>query len=218
MKQHYDILIATPGKSLEAGYVKSLMDTTQELAIRGISYKWLNSYSSLVHNAREITITGDDNLNPNDSGPLHDSVTYGKVFWIDSDITWKPEDFIKLYESEHDIIAGAYLLHNGETSTVHTKQYPSGIPKDVLSRMKAVSEAEAIGFGFVAVKSGVFEKIERPWFGLLPQAIQNSKGQQLILSLGEDISWCIKAKHSGFNIYFDPLVKVGHIKSKELSW
>jgi hypothetical protein len=218
MKQHYDILIATPGRSLEAGYVKSLMDTIQELVSRGISYKWLNSYSSLVHNARETTITGDDNLNPNDSGPLHDSVTYGKVFWIDSDITWKPEDFIKLYESEHDIIAGAYLLYNGETSTVHTKQYPSGIPKDVLSRMKAVSEAEAIGFGFVAVKSGVFEKIERPWFGLLPQAIQNSKGQQLILSLGEDISWCIKAKHSGFNIYFDPSVKVGHIKSKELSW
>ena len=84
--------------------------------------------------------------------------------------------------------------------------------------MRAVSEAEAIGFGFVAVRSGVFEKIERPWFGLLPQAIQNLKGQQLILSLGEDISWCIRAKHSGFNIYFDPSVKVGHIKSKELSW
>jgi hypothetical protein len=218
MKQHYDILIATPGRSLEAAYIKSLTDTIQELVSRGISYKWLNSYSSLVHNARETTITGDDNLNPNDSGPLHDSVTYGKVFWIDSDITWKPEDFIKLYESEHDIIAGAYLLHNGETSTVHTKQYPSGIPKDVLSRMKAVSEAEAVGFGFVAVKTGVFEKIERPWFGLLPQAIQNSKGQQVILSLGEDISWCIKAKRSGFKIHFDPMVKVGHIKSKELSW
>jgi hypothetical protein len=218
MKQHYDILIATPGRSLEAGYVKSLMQTIQELDNRGISYKWLNSYSSLVHNARETTTTGDDNLNPNDLGPMHDSVTYKKMFWIDSDITWKPEDFIKLYESDYEIIAGAYLLHNGETSTIHTKQYPSGIPKDILLRMNAVSEAESVGFGFVAIKSGVFEKIQRPWFGLLPQAIQNSRGQQLVLSLGEDISWCIKAKHSGFNIYFDPMVKVGHIKSKELSW
>lgn len=218
MKQHYDILIATPGRSLEAGYVKSLMETVRELNNKGISYKWLNSYSSLVHNARETTITGDDNLNPNDSGPMHDSVTYRKVFWIDSDITWKTEDFIKLFESDHDIIAGAYLLHNGETSTIHTKQYPAGIPKDVLSRMSVISEAEAVGFGFVAVRAGVFEKIERPWFGLLPQAIQNLKGQQLILSLGEDISWCIKAKRSGFNIYFDPTVKVGHIKQLELKW
>jgi hypothetical protein len=218
MKQHYDVLIATPGRSLEAGYVKSLMQTIQELNIKGISYKWLNSYSSLVHNARETTITGDDNLNPNDFGPMHDSVTYNKVFWIDSDITWKPEDFMKLYDSDHDIVAGAYLLHNGETSTIHTNEYPAGITKEVLLRMKAVSEAEAVGFGFVAVKAGVFEKIERPWFGLLPQVIQNSMGQQVVLSLGEDISWCIKAKHSGFNIHFDPLVKVGHIKSKELSW
>jgi len=215
---HYDVLIATPGRSLEAGYVKSLMQTVQELNNKGVSYKWLNSYSSLVHNARETTITGDDNLNPNDSGPMHDSVTYKKVFWIDSDITWKPEDFIKLYESDRDIIAGGYLLQNGETSTIHTNQYPAGIPKNVLSKMKAISEAEAIGFGFVAVKSGVFEKIERPWFGLLPQAIQNLKGEQVILSLGEDISWCLKAKHSGFKIHFDPSVKVGHIKSKELSW
>jgi hypothetical protein len=84
--------------------------------------------------------------------------------------------------------------------------------------MNSVAEADAIGFGFVAVKSGVFEKIERPWFGMLPQVINNSKGKQVVLSLGEDVSWCVKARHAGYKIYFDPNVKVGHIKSKELSW
>lgn len=218
MKKHYDVLIATPGRSLEAGYVKSLMATVEELNRRNISYKWLNSYSSLVHNARETTFSGDDNLNPNDSGPLHDSITYKKVFWIDSDIVWNPEDFIKLYESEKDIIAGAYLLHTEKVSTIHTSEYPGGIPKDIIAQMNVVSEADAIGFGFVAIKSGVFEKIKRPWFGLLSQFIQNSKGEQLAVSLGEDISWCIKAKSANFKIFFDPLVRVGHIKTKQLTW
>ena len=89
---HFDVLIATPGHSLEAQYVKSLVDTLAECNIRGVSYRWLNSYSSLVHNARETTITGGDGftLNPLDKGPLGDSVKYNKIFWIDSDISWTP--------------------------------------------------------------------------------------------------------------------------------
>ena len=49
--KHYDVLIATPGAMMEAQYVKSLALTIEECNKRGITYKWLNNYSSLVHHA-----------------------------------------------------------------------------------------------------------------------------------------------------------------------
>ena len=74
---HYDVLIATPGAMLEAQYVKSLVLTLAECDKRGITYKWLNAYSSLVHHARELTASGRDSteLNPDDISPMGGTAT-----------------------------------------------------------------------------------------------------------------------------------------------
>lgn len=218
--QHYDVLIATPGAKLEAQYVDSLVKTLAECSARNISYKWLNGYSSLVHHARELTATGGNSreLNADDRGPLGDSVTYNKIFWIDSDIEWTPEDFFKLYDSEFDVASGAYLLADGITTTVHEWGSPNGIPKERIKQMNVPVKVQSIGFGFVAVKSGVFEKLERPWFAHIPQNIKNSRGELLADSLGEDISWCVKAYNAGVDIYFDPKVLVTHMKTVKVEW
>ena len=218
--KHYNVLIATPGNLLEAEYVRSLVLTLAECDKRGISYKWLNAYSSLVHHARELTISDSNNLNlnPDDKGPVGDSVTYNKIFWIDSDISWSVEDFFKLYDSDEEVISGVYLLANGKTSTVHTEDHPAGVPKDIIKTMSVITQAKNVGFGFVAVKSGVFEKIQRPWFAHIPQMMYNSNGETLFDSLGEDTSWCIRITEAGVKIYFDPTVLVGHIKKSTITW
>ena len=217
---HYDVLIATPGHSLEAQYVRSLVETLAECNSRGVSYKWLNSYSSLVHNARETTITGGDGftLNPLDKGPLGDRVTYNKIFWIDSDISWTPEDFFRLYDSEHEVVTGAYLLADGFTTSVHAWGKPGGIAKEEILEMKEITKIQSMGFGFVAMKSGVFEKLERPWFGHYTQKIQTGPDSFIDTYLGEDISWCINAYKYGVEIYFDPSVLVGHMKKVKIEW
>ena len=69
--EHYDVLIATPGTDLKAAYVDSLVKTLAECDKRGLTYKWLNGQSSLVHHAREITMSGDMRLDPDDKGPMH---------------------------------------------------------------------------------------------------------------------------------------------------
>lgn len=216
--KHYDVLIATPGHSMNAGYVKSLMETVEELDKRGLKYKWLNAYSSLVGNAREATMSGDGTMNPGDKGPLKDKVRYKKIFWIDSDIEWSVKDFFKLYDSEEDIISGGYLIYTGKTSSVHSAQFPQGIPKEEVLKMNSIVPVDAVGFGFISIKEGVFEKIDRPWFGHLGQMIQGPNGKQIPISIGEDVSWCIKAKAAGFKIMFDPSVLVGHIKTSTISW
>jgi len=218
--KHYDLLIATPGKNLESQYVKSLVKTLAECDKRGISYKWLNAYSSLVHHARELTATGSDNLNlnPNDKGPMGDSVTYNKIFWIDSDIAWTIDDFFRLYDSEEEVISGAYLLADGVKTTVHELGSALGISKERILNMNKTVKVHSIGFGFVAIKSGVFERMSRPWFAHIINNIRSSNGTMLPDALGEDISWCIRAEQAGVDIMFDPKVLVTHIKTVSLGW
>lgn len=216
--QHYDLLIVTPGSDMVANYVISLTETLAECHKRGISYKFLNAKGSLVHNTRESALTGSMNLNPNDKGPLNDTITYNKMFWIDSDIEWTVKDFFKLYDTDLDVVSGAYLLADGVTTTVCGLDNAGSMSKRDIRKLKGLTKIQSLGFGFVCVKSGVFEKIPRPWFALLTQEIKNDRGEKLHISLGEDISWCIKVLQTGFDIWFDPEVLVTHIKTNRVTW
>jgi hypothetical protein len=52
----------------------------------------------------------------------------------------------------------------------------------------------------------------------LSQEITNDLGIKIYDSVGEDISWCIKASSCGVPIYFDPSVLVNHIKTVQITW
>lgn len=218
---HYDILIATPGNMLEAQYVKSLVLTLEECNRRGITYKWLNNYSSLVHHARELTASGSINneLDGSQKSPGGKDITYNKIFWIDSDISWTVEQFFKLYDSEYDVICGAYLLSDGISPSVYMWGYPNWTPIEKLLENKKPFKIQSAGFGFIAMKSGVFEKMPRPWFNHEYVKVgQDQDGKDVIDCVGEDISWCVKAYRAGIDIYFDPEVLVNHIKKQPLNW
>lgn len=209
-----DVIIATPGHSMCAEYVQSLMKTVQVLNARKITWTFTNAYSSLVHHARELTATGTSrgrNLDPSERGPLGDA-SYKKIIWIDSDISWEPEDFMRLYRSEEKIVTGVYLLADGSMTTCMSAEHPGGIPTPVLRKMSGVHQIQKTGFGFIAVKYGVFEKIPRPWFTCMP--VEVAPG--VVDTVSEDISWCMKAQQAGFKIYMDSEVRVGHMKTRRV--
>lgn len=211
MKPHFNILIATPGRSMEAEYVRSLIKTTEYLQKVGISYKYLNEYSSQVSAAREATAMGSDFLDAFNKNPVRGECTYDKIIWIDSDISWDIEDFMKICESDKDIISGVYFNHLGVPMfSVHDDQLYSD-PK-ILEQAKVPFEIFAAGFGFIGMKSGVFENIPRPWFETVYQQITNNEGQDMLIPFGEDYSWCAKAKRSGFSVYLDPTIRLTHHK------
>jgi hypothetical protein len=211
-KPHYDVLIATPGNSLEPAYVESLVQTTEWLNSKGLTYKWLNKSSSFVPSARELTATNtyvhDYETKEIGSGEF----TYGVIFWIDSDISWDVEDFVRIYESDKEVISGLYQTHPNGTVALALED-EEGMPRKVLGveflLHEEPSEVWAVGFGFVAMKSGVFESIERPWF-----LIERIKwpSVEFETNIGEDYSWCIRAKKAGYKIWVDPAVKVWHHK------
>ena len=95
--KHYNVVIATPGFSMDAEYVKALMATCERLVDEGISFTFLSEYSSFVPHAREATAMGGRELRYDKKQIAGGRFTYDKIFWIDSDIVWTPEDFLKLY-------------------------------------------------------------------------------------------------------------------------
>lgn len=211
MKPHYNVLIATPGRSMEAEYVRSLVSTIDFLTNSKITYKFLNQYSSQVSAAREATAMGSDFLDAFNSNLVLGECTYDKIIWIDSDISWDIPDFMKLYESELDIVSGVYFNHQGTPMfSVHDDQLYSD-PR-ILQNVNDPFEIFAAGFGFIAMKNGIFEKMPRPWFETVFQKITNNDGREMLIPFGEDYSWCAKARQCGFKIHLDPTIRLTHHK------
>lgn len=214
-KPHFNVVFATPGNSFTPGYLRSLLLTTNALNQEGLTWNWLNRGGSLVAMAREETIGGWDTNNVKMTEPCSGEFTYDMIMWIDSDITWMPADFFKLYTSNKEIISGCYLM---EDRHIPIYNQPRGgmMLEQVLYEYKKPFQIAGCGFGFLAVKFGVFEKMPRPWFG--PESVPDGDNGEIFILVGEDLSWCTKAIKSGFDIWCDPSVRVIHQKTFQLNW
>jgi hypothetical protein len=212
-----DIMFCTPGHSLMSGYVKSLLSTFDLLREKGISFGFSNEYSSHVADAREITLNGDNHNIIEDTRPFKGQVSYKKLMWIDSDIVWNPQDILKLYESDKDIISGAYLLGSGEV-VAYKELFGRAYTYDEVVNATELMRVHSVGFGFVCIKSGIFEKMTRPWFQSVNGTTTQDGKEFTFPILGEDLSFCKRANDLGFEVWLDPTIKVIHNKTMKLTW
>jgi hypothetical protein len=212
-KPHYDVLIATPGKMLHAEYTSSLVDTIRWLESEGKTYKFLNKQGSLISSTREATALDSYTPNWETREVGGGAYTYGKIFWIDSDVQWDVDAFKKIYESDLEIVGGLYqTAPDGRVALAFFDGLgqPTVVREQDFMMMDGdIHEAYGIGFGFVAMKSGVFERCDRPWF--LMERI-NWAHLDFALNIGEDYSFCINARRNGIKTYVDSSVKVMHHK------
>lgn len=209
-KPHFNIVFATPANSFTPNYLRSLLISTRAIEQEGLTWNFLSQGGSLVAMARESTIGGYDTNNIEMTKPCSGDFTYDMIMWIDSDIMWEPADVFKLYKSDKNIISGCYLM---EDRHVPIYQQPRGgmMPEQMLDDYKKPFKVAGCGFGFLAVKNGVFENMPRPWFG--PESIPDGDGGEVFMLVGEDLSWCTKAIKAGFDIWVDPDVRVIHQKT-----
>jgi hypothetical protein len=213
---HFNVVITTPGSKMESAYVRSLLGTIQTLEANNITWTYQNEYASLVTNAREATITGSRNLEVFNSAPGKGQYTYDKLFCIDSDIVWNPEHFLKLYTSDKDVISGVYFEAQGADAMIHRNKddYRPMTRQEIelFQQLGEPLEVYGVGLGFMCVKQGVFEGLKRPWYGL-GKVVQEIDGVVYELPLGEDLYWCDRVAQNGHQVYVDPTVVVGHVKS-----
>lgn len=219
-RPHFNVVICTPGSSMVPAYVRSLLKTTYYLTANGLTWNFMTEYSSLVAHAREKTIGGTGYNDASNRNPGHGAFTYDKLFWIDSDIEWEPDDFFRLLESDKKIISGCYMMESEEV-TVYPVPLGAPLHKNDILKMKKPFTVRGVGFGFLCVSQGVFEQMERPWFSQVEVEVHNEETGEFEYKfplMGEDLSWCEKAHRLGFEIWVDPLVRVGHQKTVRLSW
>lgn len=214
------IVLCLPGREFSGKFLQCFHETMDWCRSMNHKVTLRQEYSSNVHFVRARCLACDTRLGrkqPPFQGVIRD---YDVIVWIDSDIIWKLEDFKRLLNTNHMIYSGSYLMENGAEFPVVTDWNLETFKKHGTFHFLTVSEMQAHkqpfecvynGMGFMAVKKGVFEKIDYPWF-----APVFTDSPPIYDFCSEDVGFCLRAREQGFKVMVDPEILVGHLKSRVL--
>ena len=204
-----------PGRTYSREFLLAWSDLLMQGTARGHQMMISQQYSSVVHFARTQCLGGDVTKGA-DQKPFQGQVDYDIMFWIDSDIIFKPEDFFNLIESPHDVVGGLYLKENlQEFTTVKTWDddffkkngaYKFLRPDDIVGAPQYVPVAYT-GMGWMMIRKGVVEDIKYPWFWSDLHRVGDLTDMN-----ADDVSFCRALTEAGHQIYVDTKIRVGHQK------
>lgn len=129
------------------------------------------------------------------------------LLFTDDDSSFPHDALIRLMSHDVDIVGGLVFQRKPPYYPCIFKQAENDLfMMECID--KGLMEIDAIGMAFTLIKTKVFKKIPKPWFawGDKSLGIYVDKG-----GLGEDLSFCIKAKRAGFKVYCDTDLNVKHI-------
>jgi hypothetical protein len=185
--------------------VASLMATQHALHERGITYDvTFGVGSSVVTSARNKAVH------------LFLQTTCNRLFWIDSDMVWKAEHFIRLLALSQvlECVNAAYRL----------KRDPSPFIVDTGGPIKTNEYGclpnVGTGIGFCCVQRSVVEALAEKAPKLIypdvavPVARIFRESERDGHFVGEDIAFYEDMRSLGFNTYLDPTVWLGHVGQK----
>lgn len=196
------VVIVTPANNFTPPYVCSLINTLRYCNKLNINVEFITHNGSHIGQLREILANEAVGVIPK----------YDFIFWIDSDITWNFSNFIDLLISPHKITSGLYLVsQDGNLSAIMpgaSKENSSVtfLHKKDLNNFPKYVKTYAVGFGFLCIKNGVFEQMEKPYFKNIRSELIDE------FETSEDGAWCVNARRSGFEIVCNTKVVVGHCK------
>jgi hypothetical protein len=209
------IIFCLPGNNFSGLFLESFSCLLNYCHLAGIKYFISRKECSVVYYVRNMCLGGDLRRGV-DQKPFDGKFDYTHLMWIDSDMVFKPAQFKALFEHDKDIVSGVYKMGDASHYTVvenmdmdYLKQngtFQFLVDED-LKNKKRLFKAFYTGFGFILIKRGVFESLNYPWFE--PLFI---KHENIVEFCSEDLSFCKKAKDKGFDIWIDPVVRVGHEK------
>lgn len=210
------VIFCIPGNNFSDRWFNSWMDTINVLSNNGVEWAYSMNYDPVVYYARN-RVLGGNNIDGKDQKPFRGQLDYDYQFWIDSDMVWDGEQVLKLLQQDKDIIGGCYMMaNNQQLPIVESLDYAHLLEQgtfkfmgreDIKNRTKPFTVSYT-GFGFMAIKRGVFESMEYPWFQ--PRFVEQGIFKEFT---AEDVSFCWTAQEKGYEIWIDPTIQVGHQKS-----
>lgn len=152
---------------------------------------------------------------------------YEEIIWIDSDMVFNPDDVDKLRSHNLPLVCGLYPFKSNRGGIAATMV--TGCKGLVFGRDGGLTEIRWAATGFFYTKREVYDRIERKFD--LPLCEDENDGDILpyfypmILHdgerynyMGEDLSFCERARQSGYKIYADTTIRLGHIGKYRYSW
>lgn len=126
------------------------------------------------------------------------------ILWIDSDMVFHPDALEMLMEDmkDHDFVCGlAFRRGKPYTPVLFKTLSLQGTCEQMNEYPDSIFEIAASGFGMVLMKTEILFDVAakfQTWFAPYE-------------NLGEDLSFCWRAKECGYKFYCDPRVKLGHV-------
>ena len=213
------IVFCLPGRSFSGEFLSCWTEMIQHCINKQYIMYLSQKYSSNIYWVRSQCLGADVRRGENQK-PFDNKIPYDYILWIDSDIIFKPQDLDRLLSHNKDVVGGLYLMEGGRQfaavkhmNNEYFKQNGSYqfLTPDDISKSPQLIPVDYIGFGFLLIKYGVIESMKYPWFE--PQIMRIDDYKDFV---GDDVSWCIKARKLGIQIYADPTTWVRHEKTVKL--
>lgn len=143
---------------------------------------------------------------------------YQKLFWIDSDMVWNTDDFLKMValSTRYDVICASYPVKIAEKKSFIAKQ--SGILRpDELGMV----EVEGVGLGFTVIDRKVAEAVAKDKPVVIDQMTGRSMKSVFRVDIvdghrrTEDMAFFADIRDAGFKVMMDPEIELGHIGENE---
>lgn len=131
------------------------------------------------------------------------------ILWLDSDMVFKSDlliDLMKHMDEGKDFVSGIYHKRKPPFNPVIYKTIRLGMTDDerVVEEYDDYPDEpfqiDACGFGVVLHKIQIAKDM-----------LENGGAFQPLPGYGEDISFCIRAKRLGYDMWADPKIQAGHI-------
>ena len=130
------------------------------------------------------------------------------ILFIDDDMTFPQDACIRLLDHDKDIISGLAFKRREDYSPCIYNVIDGTLTTITDKIKKGLIEVDACGAAFLLVKMEVFEALTLPYFvwGDKSLGIHEADG-----GVGEDISFCLRAKKAGFKVFVDTDLIIKHI-------
>jgi len=215
------IVLCAPGETFSKDVVMDLTRFLFEAKSAGWDVVFSMDYDPNVYYVRNKLLGGDVGRGPNQK-PFNGGVDYDYVLWIDSDIRFNFKMVQKLLSNNKDVVCGLYRMKDLKNFAVvkdmddsYFAEHKSYKFFDVEDFKKLNEEnnlepfkVDYTGMGMCLVSKKALESLEYPWFRPIWMNINEMKD-----FTSEDVGFCMQLRKAGFEIWCDPAVVAGHVKS-----
>lgn len=151
---------------------------------------------------------------------------YEDFLWIDSDIDFKYEDVLKIKSRNVDLIGAAYSFKGYPQLTIQLFE-DQEVTFDCDTG--GIVEVQAVATGFMYTTAHLYNVMQKklelelcntsfdaPQIPFYHPNVWSYSNQHYYL--GEDFSFCFRARQAGFKVFLDTSIKLGHIGSYTYKW